>query len=41
MLKYWEELPPVFTTSAESNFGRENILNYIDNINQAYKAKKK
>ena len=40
MLKYWEELPPVFTTSAESNFGRENLLNYIDNINKAYKAKK-
>lgn len=41
MLKYWEELPPVFTTSAESNFGREKLLNYIDNINKAYKAQKK
>lgn len=41
MLKYWEELPPVFTTSAESNFGREKLLNYIDNINKAYKAPKK
>ncbi|MBP5982822.1 MAG: YihA family ribosome biogenesis GTP-binding protein [Fluviicola sp.] len=33
MLKYWEELPPVFTTSAESKFGREKLLNYIDFIN--------
>ncbi len=35
MLKYWEELPPVFTTSAVSKFGREKLLNYIDNWNQA------
>lgn len=32
MLKYWEELPPVFTTSSESAFGKEKILNYIDRI---------
>lgn len=36
MLKYWEELPPVFTTSSESNFGREKILNYIEHINLAF-----
>ncbi len=30
MLKYWEELPPIFTTSAESKFGREKLLNYIE-----------
>jgi GTP-binding protein len=30
MLKYWEELPPFFTTSAESKFGREKLLNYIE-----------
>lgn len=35
MLKYWEELPPVFTTSAESKFGREKLLNYIERINEA------
>lgn len=35
MLKYWEQLPPVFTTSSESKFGREKILNYIDQINDA------
>ena len=33
MLKYWEALPPVFTSSAESKFGREKILNYIEQIN--------
>lgn len=30
MLKYWEELPPVFTTSAVSKFGQEKLLNYIE-----------
>ncbi|MDF3028616.1 MAG: GTP-binding protein engB [Fluviicola sp.] len=33
MLKTWEALPPVFTTSSESKFGREKILNYIEQIN--------
>lgn len=30
MLKYWDELPPVFTTSSESGFGKEKVLNYIE-----------
>ena len=34
MLKYWEELPPVFTSSAVSKFGKEKILNYIERINE-------
>lgn len=38
MLKYWAELPPVFTTSSESKFGRERLLNYIDQINDAVKG---
>jgi GTP-binding protein len=33
MLKQWAEMPPVFTTSAESKFGREKLLNYIAQIN--------
>ncbi len=33
MLKIWEELPPVFTTSAESKFGQEKLLNYIGQLN--------
>lgn len=32
MLKYWEELPPVFTTSSESSFGKEKLLNYIGQL---------
>ena len=32
MLKYWESLPPIFTTSSDSKFGREKVLNYIDEI---------
>jgi GTP-binding protein len=30
MLKYWDEMPPVFTTSSESKFGQEKLLNYIE-----------
>lgn len=37
MLKYWEELPPVFTTSSMSDFGKERLLNYIDQINASLK----
>jgi GTP-binding protein len=37
ILKYWAEMPPVFTTSAESKFGREKLLNYIDHINEQLK----
>ena len=31
----WEELPPHFITSSESRLGREELLNYIDNINKS------
>lgn len=34
MLKYWDALPPVFTTSSESKFGQEKLLNYIEAINE-------
>ncbi len=30
----WEELPPVFMTSSEDGRGREELLNYIDELNQ-------
>jgi GTP-binding protein len=36
MLKHWAELPPVFTTSATSKFGKEKLLNYIENINNSF-----
>lgn len=32
LLKYWDDLPPIFTTSSESKFGREKILNYIETL---------
>jgi GTP-binding protein len=32
MLKTWEELPPIYTTSSVSGFGNEPILNYISQI---------
>ncbi len=34
LLEEWEELPPVFITSAEKRDGREELLNYIDEINK-------
>lgn len=33
----WEELPPHFITSSETKLGRDDILNYIDNINKSLK----
>lgn len=29
----WDELPPIFYTSSEHKLGREEILDYIENIN--------
>lgn len=33
LLEEWEELPPVFVTSSESKMGREEVLQYINDIN--------
>ncbi len=33
----WEELPPYFITSSEKRTGREELLDYIDQINQSLK----
>lgn len=30
----WEEIPPYFVTSSESGVGKEEVLEYIDQINQ-------
>lgn len=38
LLESWEELPPHFLTSAHKALGRENILNYIDEINKQFYA---
>lgn len=32
LLQYWEELPPFFATSAETGFGRDKILDYIEKL---------
>ncbi len=34
LLERWEALPPVFVTSAEDRRGREELLNYIDELNR-------
>lgn len=34
MLKTWEELPPVFITSAEDRRGRDEVLTYIEEVNK-------
>lgn len=33
----WEELPPIFVTSAEKKQGRDDVLDYIDQINKSLK----
>jgi GTP-binding protein len=35
LLETWEELPPVFCTSSEHKQGKEELLNYIENINKS------
>ena len=32
ILEYWEELPPVFVSSAETGLGKEEILDYIESV---------
>ncbi len=34
LLETWEELPPVFVTSSETGVGRDNILDYIEQLNR-------
>ena len=36
MLEHWEELPTFFVTSSEKKVGREEILTYIEGINQQF-----
>ena len=35
LLTHWEELPPYFVTSSQTGQGKEDVLNYINNINQS------
>lgn len=40
MLESWVELPPIFVTSAESGMGGEEIVRYIESINQDIQSQK-
>ena len=35
MLETWEEMPPYFITSSEKTRGRDEVLDYIDQINKS------
>ena len=35
LLEGWEELPPIFVTSSEKGQGREELLDYIEQINRS------
>ncbi len=35
LAEQWEELPPIFVTSAEKATGRQELLQYIDDINKS------
>lgn len=35
LMEEWEELPPIFLTSAEKRIGRDDVLDYIASINKS------
>ncbi|MDR0863753.1 MAG: ribosome biogenesis GTP-binding protein YihA/YsxC [Candidatus Symbiothrix sp.] len=39
LLETWEELPPIFYTSAEYKKGKDEVLDYIEEINKELKTK--
>ncbi len=40
LLETWEEFPPYFVTSAENRVGKEELINYIETINEQVKDNK-
>jgi len=38
MLETWEEMPQFFITSAENGLGKDEVLAYIDSLNQQFKG---
>lgn len=40
LLETWEEFPPYFVTSAENRVGKEELINYIEAINEQVKDNK-
>lgn len=41
LLKQWEELPPMWVTSAEKRLGRDSLLGFITEMNEAFAEKSK
>ncbi len=41
LLKSWEELPPIFLTSAEKSIGRDEVLDFIEKTNREIAALEK
>lgn len=39
MLENWEEMPPYFITSSDKQQGRDEVLDYIEQINRSLKEK--
>lgn len=37
----WVEMPPYFITSSSKNLGREDVLEYIDGVNRAFRGSSK
>ena len=38
LLKYWETVPKIIITSAEKKTGKDEILDYIEEINKRYSS---
>ena len=36
--EFWEELPPIFITSAEKQTGKDELLAYINSVNRELKG---
>ena len=36
MLQFWEEMPPYLITSSSSKYGCEDVLNYIEELNNSF-----
>lgn len=38
LLEFWEDMPNYFVTSSTKNMGKDELLGYIDNINQSLRS---
>ena len=37
LAEQWDELPPIFITSSEKEIGKDDVLNYIESLNEEVK----